>query len=129
MTDMTFAERFDMMRKRHAFLNAMVKPYTSLDEFAKEKDEWFAMLGVELTLGSNVISLYMQLDYGDYETYYIIPGKDGRLTVSEVISWQDPYCYNDDINIFSRESVDKEEILTSIHDYSNPVSQSDTGND
>lgn len=117
LTDMTREERYAMMRKRHAFLNAMVRSYTSLEEFAKEKDEWFAMLGVELRLGSNVISLYMALDYDDYETYYIIPGKDGRLTISEVISWQDPYCYNDDINIFSEESVEDDEILTSIHDY------------
>jgi len=40
---------------------------------------------------------------------------DGQLTVSEVVSWQDPYCFNDDINIFTEESVDEEEILTSIH--------------
>lgn len=115
LTDMPWEERYAMMRKRHAFINAMVKPYTSLEEFAKDKDEWFAMLGVELTLGSNAISLYMQLDYGEYETYYIISGKDGRLTVSEVISWQDSYCYNDDINIFTEESVEEDEILTSIH--------------
>lgn len=115
LTNMTREERYAMMRKRHAFLCAMVRPYTSLEEFAKEKDEWFAMLGVELRLGSNVISLYMSLDYDDYETYYVIPGKDGRLTISEVISWQDPYCYNDDINIFSEESVEEDEILTSIH--------------
>lgn len=117
LTDMTREERYAMMRKRHAFLCAMVKSYTSLDEFAKEKDEWFAMLGVELTFGSSVISLNMQLDYDDYETYYVILGKDGRLTVSEVISWQDPYCYNDDINIFTKESVEEDEILTSIHNY------------
>lgn len=115
LIDMTREERYVMMRKRHAFLCDMVKSYTSLEEFAKEKDEWFAMLGVELTLGAHAVSLYMQLDYGEYETYYIIPGKDGRLTVSEVISWQDPYCYNDDINIFTEESVAVDDILTSIH--------------
>lgn len=117
LTNMTREERYAMMRKRHAILCAMVRPYTSLEEFAKEKDEWFAMLGVELRLGSNVISLYMSLDYDDYETYYVIPGKDGRLTISEVISWQDPYCYNDDINIFTEESVEEDEIATSIHNY------------
>lgn len=115
LIDMTREERYVMMRKRHAFLCDMVKSYTSLEEFAKEKDEWFAMLGVELTLGANAVSLYMQLDYGDYETYYIIPGNDDKLTVSEVISWQDPYCYNDNINIFPEESVEEDE--TSIHNY------------
>ena len=115
LIDMSREERYAMMRKRHSFLNLMVKSYTSLEEFAKEKDEWFAILGIELTLGTNAISLYMQLDYDEHETYYIIPDDDGQLTVSEVVSWQDPYCFNDDINIFTEESVDEEEILTSIH--------------
>jgi len=31
--------------------------------------------------------------------------------------------------IFTKESVDEEEILTSIHNHSHPVSRNDTGND
>lgn len=45
LIDMSREERYAMMRKRHSFLNLMVKSYTSLEEFAKEKDEWFAILG------------------------------------------------------------------------------------
>lgn len=106
-----------MMRKRHLYLNEIAQPYISLDDFAKEKDEWFAITGIELTHCGKYISLYMPFGVDEYETYHVIPGKDGHLTISEVIWWQDPYCFNDLINIFTRESVDEEEILTSIHDY------------
>ena len=129
LTDMTFAERFDMMRKRHAFLHEIATQYSSLEAFATERDEWFAVRGIELTLCEKFISLYIPLGFNEYETYHIITVKDGSLDVSEVIWWQDPYCFNDVINIFTRESVDEKEILPSIHDYSHPVSQNDTGND
>ncbi|WP_276684363.1 hypothetical protein [Duncaniella muris] len=36
---MNNAERFNWMRKRRAFLNDIVKSYTSLDDFAKDKEE------------------------------------------------------------------------------------------
>ena len=129
LTDMTFAERFDMMRKRHAFLHEIATQYSSLEAFATERDEWFAVRGIELTLCEKFISLYIPLGFNEYETYHIITVKDRSLDVSEVIWWQDPYCFNDVINIFTRESVDEKEILTSIHDHSYPVSQNDTGND
>ena len=118
MTDMTFEERYDMMRKRHAYLHGIAKQYHSLDSFVHERDEWFAIRGIELTRRDKYISLYISLGYDEYETYHIISGKDGQLDVSEVIWWQDPYCFNDVINIFTKESVDEEDILTSIHDYS-----------
>ena len=114
---MTNQERFALMRKRHKFLHDMAKVYPSLEQFAKDKDEWFALVGDELTLHHNLISIDMWLDYSEYETYYIIPDGNGHLTVSEVISWQDDYCANSTINIFTLEGVDDEEILSSIHDY------------
>lgn len=117
LTDMTFAERFDMMRKRHAFLREIATQYYSLETFAMEKDEWFAVRGIELTLCEKYISLYIPLGSNEYETYHVVNGKDGLLDISEVIWWQDPYSFNDVINIFTRESVGEEEILTSIHDY------------
>lgn len=129
LIDMTTERRYDMMRKRHEFLHEIARRYTSLETFANERDEWFAIRGIELTLHKNCISLYISLGYDEYETYYIISGNSGQLTASEVVGWQDPCCFNDLINIFTRESVDEEEILTSIHDYSQPVSQNDTGND
>ena len=115
---MTNKERFALMRKRHKFLYEMAKQYTSLEDFAKDKDDWFALVGDELSLHHNLISIDMWLDDGEYETYYIIPDGNGHLTVSEVISWQDDCCANSTINIFTLEGVDDEEILSSIHDYS-----------
>ena len=116
--DMTNTECFAWMRKRHKFLHDMAKSYSSLEEFAKDKDEWFALVGDELTLHHNFISIDMWLDYGEYEMYYIIPDGKGQLTVSEVIMWQDDYCANTYLNIFTLKCPDKEEFLTSIHDYS-----------
>ena len=115
---MTNKERFALMRKRHKFLHDMAKTYTSLEQFAKDKDEWFALVGDELTLHKNLISINMWLDYGEYETYYIIPDSKGNLAVSELVSWQDDCCANSTINIFTLEGVNDEGILSSIHDYS-----------
>ena len=69
---MTHEERYAMMRKRHAFLTESVKGYTSLEEYAKDKDEWFAILSVELYAGEKGISIRFQLGYYDYEEYFII---------------------------------------------------------
>ena len=118
LVDMTTEDRYDMMRKRHAFLHETVGQYTSLETFANERDEWFAIRGIELTLYQKCITLYMSLGYDEYETYYIISGDNGQLAVSEVVGWQDPCCFNDLINIFTGESVDNDDILTSIHGYS-----------
>ena len=118
-----------MMRKCYAFLHEIATQYSSLEAFASEKDEWFAVRGIELTLCEEYISLYIPLGFNEYETYHVINGNDELLDISEVIWLQDPYCFNDVINIFTRESIDEKEILTSIHNYSYPVSQNNTGND
>ena len=118
LIDITNKERFALMRKRHKFLHDMAKAYTSLEEFAKDKDEWFAILGDNLSLNKDYVTIDMYLDYSEHEMYYIIPDGKGHLTVSEVIMWQDDCCANSTMNIFTLEDVDDEEILTSIHDYS-----------
>lgn len=110
---MTNEERYAMMRKRHAFLTESVKGYTSIEEHAKDKDEWFAMLSVELNAGEKGISLWFQLGYDDYEEYFIELSVDGHLVVSPIIEWQDFCCSNGYLNIFTEESVDEEDILTS----------------
>ena len=117
LVDMSFEDRYSMMRKRHLYLNEIAKLYTSLDDFAKGKDEWFAIVGVELTHCGEYISLFIPLGFNEYETYHVIPGRDGHLTISEVIWWEHPYCFNDVMNIFTEESVEEEDILTSIHNY------------
>lgn len=47
---MSYEERYKMMRKRHAFLHEIATQYSSIEAFASEKDEWFAVRGIELTL-------------------------------------------------------------------------------
>ena len=118
LIDMTNKERYALMRKRHRFLHDMAKPYTSLKDFAKDKDEWFALVGDNLSLNDDFVSIDIYLDYGEYEMYYIIPDSNGHLTVSEIIMWQDDCCANTFMNIFTLENADKEEILISTHDYS-----------
>ncbi len=114
---MNTVERVNWMRKRHAFLNNLVSSYTSLDDFTKDKEEWFALLGTDLTRENDYVYLYMWLDYGEYEMYFVIPNTDGHLTISEVIRWQDDTCANTYLNIFSLYGADDNEILTSIHNY------------
>ena len=116
LIDISNKERFALMRKRHKFLHDMAKKYTSLEEFAQDKEEWFALVGDNLSLIDDFITIDMYLDYGEYETYYIVPDGNGHLTVSEVISWQDDCCANTYLNIFSLKGYD-DEILISIHDY------------
>lgn len=112
LIDMTNKERYAMMRKRHAFLSETVKGYTSLEEYARDKDEWFAILGINLSMKDGYISLCNYLMCNDYEDYHVVPTADGHLAVSHVIWWQHPYFYNDVLNIFTEESVDEEDILT-----------------
>lgn len=112
LIDMTNKERYAMMRKRHAFLSETVKGYTSLEDYARDKDEWFAVRGIALRLMNDCISLCNYIEYNDYEDYYIVPTADGRLAVSHVIWWQDTCCANDVFNIFTEESVDEEDIHT-----------------
>ena len=114
---MSNRERFEWMRKRHAFLYDIVSSYTSIDKFVKDKEHWFALLGMDLGLRNGYAYIDMWLDYGEYELYFVIPGKDGHLTVSEVISWQDGACANTHLNIFSLHGAEESDILTSIHDY------------
>ena len=116
---MNNAERVNWMRKRHAFLNNLVSSYTSLDDFTKDKEEWFALLGTDLTRENDYVYIFMWLDYGEYEMYFVIPNTYGHLTISEVILWQDETCANTYFNIFNLFGSDgtDEDILTSIHDY------------
>jgi hypothetical protein len=124
---MSNRERFEWMRKRQSFLNDIVKSYTSLTELVKDKDEWFALRGIDLTKedDNEYASIYMWLDYGEYDAYFVIPDKNGHLTISEIVLWQDDCCANTYVNPFKAINnpnagfgVDEEDILTAIHDYS-----------
>ena len=43
----------EMMRKRYDFLSELVKDYKSVDNFFKDKKEWFDIVGIELTKAEN----------------------------------------------------------------------------
>lgn len=118
LVDMSYRERFEWMRKRQSFLNDIVKSYTSLAELVKEKDEWFALRGINLTKGDDkeYASIYMWLDYGEYDAYFVIPDTKGHLTISEIVLRQDDWCAKY-VNPFNAIDVDEEDILTAIHDY------------
>lgn len=107
---MTNAERIELMRKRQAYFSAIAEEYTSLADFVKAQDMWMSLMGVELTEYSKYITLYIQLDFAEYEQYYIINSDDGTLTVSDIIMWKDNYCCNSWLNISTGEEADEEDI-------------------
>lgn len=94
-------ERIAMMRKRHAFLSEIVKDYETLENFAREKREYFEMMGIEFDLKDSYISLYFNLGYNEYEQYYVEPVKDGGIKVSQFVDWQNEVCANERLNIFT----------------------------
>ena len=85
LIDMTHEKRFVMMRKRHAFLSETVKGYTSLEEYARDKDEWFAIIGIILTKERDMVSLAVILDYNEREEYYVHTTNNGNFEISSEV--------------------------------------------
>ena len=104
-------KRLDMMRKRQAYFSAVAEEYESFDEFIRTQKDWLEILGIELSQDNeSYLSLRIQLDYTDYETYHIINSEDEHLTVSDIIWWQDLYCANSIMNIQTGVHADEEDI-------------------
>ncbi len=104
-------KRLEIMRKRQAYFSAVAEEYESFDEFIRTQKDWFEIFGIELSKDNeSYLSLRIQLDYYDYETYHIVNGDNGYLTVSDIIWWQDLYCANSLMNIQTGESADEEDI-------------------
>ena len=104
-------KRLEMMRKRQAYFSAVADEYESLEEFTKTQTEWLDLLGIELYQENpSYLSLRIQLDFTDYETYHIIYGDNGHFTVSDIIWWQDLYCANSIMNIQTGVHADEEDI-------------------
>ena len=104
-------ERYTLMAKRHAFLKAMVSPFNSTDEFVKNRGEWCAIVGINLAQCVNYLEITINLEDGDYETYFAIPSMSGHLIMSEIVRWQDDYCANTLLNITTQEVAAEGEIL------------------
>ena len=103
-------DRLEMMRKRQAYFSAVAEEYTSFADFIKAQDMWLAIMGIQLTEYDNRLELYIQLDFTEYEQYYVIKTPEGNLTVSDIILWQDEVCCNSWLNITTGESADEEDI-------------------
>ena len=104
-------KRLKMMHERQAYFSAVAEKYETFEEFAKTQKRWLEIMGIELYQENpSYLSLQIQLDYQAYETYHIIKGDNGQLTVSDIIWWQDLYCANSLLNISTGESADEEDI-------------------
>ncbi|ROT12090.1 hypothetical protein EEL50_12320 [Muribaculaceae bacterium Isolate-105 (HZI)] len=110
LTMMSTKERIEMMRKRQAYFSAVAEEYTSFADFIKTQDMWLAIMGIELTEHSDYLQLYIQLDFTEYEYYFIIKTPDGTLSVSDIILWQDEVCCNSYLNLQTLEQADEEDI-------------------
>lgn len=110
LVDMTHNERIAMMRKRYAHFCELVKKYTSFEDFIQDMDEKLALWGIGLDESDDWLTLYIALDYSEYEEYHVIMGDDGHLTMSKGVYWQDDYCCNSLINIFTDDYIDEEDI-------------------
>ena len=104
-------ESITKMHKRHSFLSDIVDKYTNLEDFARDKSEFFEMMGVDVGSGEKYVSLYFQLDYNEYEQYFVVPTGDDKLAVSHVIWWQNEVCANEILNIFTGETYDDDDVI------------------
>lgn len=110
LSELPKAERLEMMRKRQAYFSAVAEEYTSFADFIRTEDWWLAIMGIELTEQGNYLVLHIQLDYTDYEDYFVFKLDDSTLTVSDVIQWHDGYCCNSYLNIETGEHADEKDI-------------------
>ena len=103
---LTSEKRLEMQRKRYAYFKEIANKYSSFRNFIKDNDEKFAIVGIELNGDNESASLYIQLNYTDYEQYNIIQLPSGQLTCSPVIWYQDEYCCNSLRNVVTGEDVE-----------------------
>lgn len=80
---MTYEERLAIKQKRIDYISSTVEGYSSLEDYALDRNEWFAIIGMNLRLNEKYISIENWLDGYEYEKYYIIPTADGPLTVKD----------------------------------------------
>ena len=98
------------MRERLAYFAAIAERAATFEAFCKENGHWLDMVGIELIAGAKYLTMHIQLDASDYEEYYIIYGKAGHLTVSDIVGFQDDRCANRLIKIFTEEYTDEKDI-------------------
>lgn len=111
LINMPFEKRLEMMQKRHAFLSGIVKEYTDFNKFVCDYDEQLAVMGIEIKQYDDHLYLYNSQGFNEYEGYHIVCNKNSQLVVSPVIWWQNLYCANDCLNIFTGNNVSEKEIF------------------
>ena len=52
-----------------------------MEDYARDKDEWFAILGINLQRRDDYLSLILYLDPFEEEGYHVSVADDGRLIV------------------------------------------------
>lgn len=104
-------DRLEMMRKRQAYFSAVAEEYTSFADFIKAQDLWLAIMGIELTDCGRYLKLYIQLDFAEYEEYYVVMTDDGHLSVSDIVMGKDDVCCTSYIDVSTGESADEESIF------------------
>ena len=108
---MTSEQRLEMQRKRYAQFKEIAEKYNSFQSFIKDNDEKFATVGIELNGGEESASIYIQLDFTEYEQYHIIQMPSGQLTCSPIIWYQDEYGCNSLRNVVTGEDVEDEDDI------------------
>lgn len=103
--------RFEMMRKRHEYFSAVAEEYTSFADFIKAHYMWLAIMGIELTDCGTYVKLYIQLDFSEYEEYFIVQNDDGTLTVWDIVRRYDETCSTHYVNILTGNYASKNEII------------------
>jgi hypothetical protein len=79
LTCMADKQRDEMIQKRIAFIQETLNGYSSLEEYSRDKDEWFAILGINLQRQDDYLSLFFYLDPFEEEEYHVSVADDGRL--------------------------------------------------
>lgn len=79
LTLMADEQRQEMIHKRVAFIQETANGYSSLEDYARDKDEWFAILGINLKRYDNYLSLTFYLDPFEEEVFFVSPSDDGQL--------------------------------------------------
>ncbi len=105
-------EGLSKMRLRHAGFMEIVKEYTSFEAFLRDWEDLMTLFGTEVYAESDRIDLRIQIDCTEYEEYHVIMGKNGHLTMSAAVWWQNERCANEHTNLFTGEEVESEDITT-----------------
>jgi hypothetical protein len=106
-------DRMEMVRKRQAYFSAVAEEYASFTDFIKAQDMWLGIMGIGLTDCGQYLKLYIQLDFSEYEEYYVVMGDNEHLTVSEIVMRNGDCLCMDCINVGTGKLTDKESIYKS----------------